>query len=207
MAENDSMEGKKLELHMFEQKILEAIEIAEKQKEDTAVINNGQIQFEIQIEKEDKKIKIHAFGEEVLTLEEGNFSYNIEGLKNIQEKLEENPEFDYSKFGLPDIEYLEELEKQKQENEKEDKQKDEKDLSKDEKEKEKDEPEDGFTITPVGHVKERVSMFEKGGLFLIKGWWGKFGLEGNRQLIQIAIDCGLSAKNSSGWVCVTIERR
>lgn len=142
MAENDSMEGKKLELHMFEQKILEAIEIAEKQKEDTAVINNGQIQFEIQIEKEDKKIKIHAFGEEVLTLEEGNFSYNIEGLKNIQEKLEENPEFDYSKFGLPDIEYLEELEKQKQENEKEENQKDEKDLSDDEKEKDESEEEE-----------------------------------------------------------------
>ena len=72
---------------------------------------------------------------------------------------------------------------------------------------EKEIPKDSFKITPIGRLKERVSMFEKGGLFLIKGWWGKFGLEENRQLIQIAIDCGLGAKNSSGWVCVTIERR
>lgn len=138
MAENDAMEGKKLELHMFEQKILEAIEIAEKQKADTGVIENGQMTFEIRIEKVDKKVKIHAFGEEILTLEDGKkFNYNIEGLKNIQEKLEENPEFDYKQFGLPDIEYLEELEKQKEEE-----QKDEKDLSDDMEEKEKDEPEE-----------------------------------------------------------------
>lgn len=138
MAENDAMEGKKLELHMFEQKILEAIEIAKEQKSDTGVIENGQIPFEIRIEKvDDKKIKVHAFGEEILTLEDADkFSYNIEGLKNIQEKLENNPEFDYKHFGLPDIEYLEELEKQREEE-----QKDEKDLSEDIAEKEEDEPE------------------------------------------------------------------
>ncbi len=136
MAENDAMEGKKLELHMFEQKVLEAIQIAEKQKQDTGVINNGQMQFEIQIEKEGKKVKIHAFGEPILTLEEGEFNYNIEGLKNIQEKLADDPDFDYSQFGLPDIEYLEELEKQKEEQ-----QKDEKDLSDDIEEKEEEEPE------------------------------------------------------------------
>lgn len=71
---------------------------------------------------------------------------------------------------------------------------------------EKDEPEDGFTITPVGHVKERVSMFEKGGLFPVKGWWGKFRLEGNREILQTALDCGLGSKNSSGWGCITLER-
>lgn len=137
MAENDAMEGKKLELHMFEQKILEAIEIAKKQKQDTGVIENGQMPFEIKIERVDKKIKIHAFGEEILTLEEGDkFTYNLEGLKNIREKLEENPEFDYKQFGLPDIEYLEELDKQREEE-----QKDEKDLPKDMGEKEDDEKE------------------------------------------------------------------
>lgn len=142
MAENDAMEGKKLELHMFEQKILEAIEIAKKQKQDTGVIENGQMPFEIKIERVDKKIKIHAFGEEILTLEEGDkFTYNLEGLKNIREKLEENPEFDYKQFGLPDIEYLEELEKQKEE-ERQEEQKDEKDLSDDMEEKELEEPEE-----------------------------------------------------------------
>lgn len=144
MAENDAMEGKKLELHMFEQKILEAIEIARKQKQDTAVIENGLMPFEISIEREtDKKIKIHAFGEKILTLEEGkNFTYNIGGLKNIEEKLEENSEFDYEKFGLPDIEYLQELEeKKKQDLKREESQKDEKDLSEDKKEKEDEKPE------------------------------------------------------------------
>lgn len=148
MAENDAMEGKKLEIHMFEQKILEAIEIAQKQKQDTAIINNGQIQYEIRIQKIDKKIKIHAFGEEILTLEDGKeFNYNIEGLKNIQEKLKDNPEFDYSQFGLPDIEYLEELEKQKEEE-----QKDEKDLSDDMEEKEEEDPKE----------KEKTEDEEKG---------------------------------------------
>ena len=113
MDENEAMEGKSLELHMFEQKVLEAIEIAQKQKEDTAVIENGQMPFEIRIEKVDKKIKIHAFGEEILSLEEGDkFIYNNKKIKNIQEKLGKDSEFDYRQFGLPDIEYLEELEKQ-----------------------------------------------------------------------------------------------
>lgn len=141
MAENDSLEGKSLELHMFEQKILEAIEIAKKQKQDTGIIENGQMTFEIRIEKIDKKIKIHAFGEEILTLEEGDkFTYNIDGLKNIQEKLEEDSEFDYSQFGLPDIEYLEEQEKQ--EEEKQEEQRDEKDLSEDLEEKKEDSKEE-----------------------------------------------------------------
>ena len=71
---------------------------------------------------------------------------------------------------------------------------------------EKDIPSEQFTITPIGQVKERVSMFEKGGLFPVKGWWGKFRLEGSREILQTAIDCGLGSKNSSGWGCITLER-
>ena len=56
-------------------------------------------------------------------------------------------------------------------------------------------------------VKQRVSMFEKGGLFPVKGWWGKFKLEGSREILQTAINCGLGSKNSSGWGCITLERR
>lgn len=136
MEENDEMEGKKLELAMFEQKILEAIEIAEKQKQDKGVISNGDLQFEIEIIKDGKKVKINAFGEEILTLEDENFNYNIEALKNIQEKLADNPEYDYKQFGLPDIEYLEELQRQQEEQENAEgeiggeEQKDEEDLSK-----------------------------------------------------------------------------
>ena len=71
---------------------------------------------------------------------------------------------------------------------------------------EKDIPEDSFSITPLGRLKEKVSMFEKGGLFPVKGWWGKFSLEGNSEILQTAIDCGLGSKNSSGWGCITTER-
>ncbi len=70
----------------------------------------------------------------------------------------------------------------------------------------KDIPSERFTIKAIGHVKERVSMFEKGGLFPVKGWWGKFRLEGSREILQTALDCGLGSKNSSGWGCITLER-
>ena len=142
MAENEGMDGKEIELHMFEQKVIEALEIAEKEEQDKSVISNGIMSFEIEIQKVDNKLEIHAFGEKILTLEKGEFNYNIEGLKNIQEKLEKNSDYNYKQFGLPDIEYLEELEKQKAE-EKDEPQKDEKDLSEDmeEKEEEKEEPE------------------------------------------------------------------
>lgn len=71
----------------------------------------------------------------------------------------------------------------------------------------KDIPSEKFTVTPIGRLKERVSMFEKSGSFPIKGWWGKFRLEGSREILQTALDCGLGSKNSSGWGCVTLERR
>ena len=32
-----------------------------------------------------------------------------------------------------------------------------------------------------------------------------FRLEGPQELLQIALDCGLGAKNSAGWGCVTRE--
>ncbi len=68
-------------------------------------------------------------------------------------------------------------------------------------------PSESFAIKPIGHVKERVSMIEKGRVFPVKGWWGKFKLEGSREILQTAIDCGIGAKNSSGLGCITLERR
>ena len=66
-----------------------------------------------------------------------------------------------------------------------------------------DPPENDFTITPLGELKERISLFESESSFPIKGWWGKFRLEGPRELLQVALDCGLGAKNSSGWGCIS----
>ena len=68
---------------------------------------------------------------------------------------------------------------------------------------EKDLPKDEFKIIPIGELKERISMYEKESSFPIKGWWGRFRLEGNPELLQIALDCGLGSKNSGGWGCIT----
>lgn len=62
MSEHERVEGKKIELHMFEQKVLKALEIAEKYEQDKSFISNGRVSFEIEIQKVNKKLEIHAFG-------------------------------------------------------------------------------------------------------------------------------------------------
>ncbi len=51
-------------------------------------------------------------------------------------------------------------------------------------------------------VRDRVALFKPGMSCPIKGWDGVFRLEGPKELLQVALDCGLGAKNSSGWGCV-----
>ena len=48
-----------------------------------------------------------------------------------------------------------------------------------------------------------MSMFKDDSEFPIKGWWGKFKLEGPNELLQIALDCGIGARNSLCWGCLT----
>ena len=69
----------------------------------------------------------------------------------------------------------------------------------------KEVPGDEFNIKPIGELKERVSMFKDDSEFPIKGWWGKFKLEGANELLQIALDCGIGARNSLCWGCLTKE--
>ena len=64
-------------------------------------------------------------------------------------------------------------------------------------------PEGTVRIAPLGRVRERVAVFSPETSFPIKGWSGRFRLEGPQELLQIALDCGLGAKNSAGWGCVT----
>jgi len=66
-------------------------------------------------------------------------------------------------------------------------------------------PEGTVRISPVGRVLERVATFSSKSSFPVKGWSGRFRLEGPQELLQIALDCGLGAKNSAGWGCVTRE--
>ncbi len=60
-------------------------------------------------------------------------------------------------------------------------------------------------VTPLGEPRERIASFSQETSFPIKGWWGSFRLEGPRELLQVGLDCGLGAKNSAGWGCVTQE--
>ena len=66
-------------------------------------------------------------------------------------------------------------------------------------------PEGTVSITPAGPVRERAALFSPRTRFPIKGWSGRFRLEGPTELLQIALDCGLGAKNSAGWGCITKE--
>ncbi len=66
-------------------------------------------------------------------------------------------------------------------------------------------PQGEFHIMPIGELKERISFFDPGSGFPVKGWWGRFRLQGPKELLQIALDCGLGAKNSTGWGCIVKE--
>ena len=59
------------------------------------------------------------------------------------------------------------------------------------------------TIEPLGRPVERIARFSSEVSFPIKGWFGRFRLKGPKELLQIALDCGIGAKNSAGWGCVT----
>lgn len=63
-------------------------------------------------------------------------------------------------------------------------------------------PEGRVTIAPVGTVRQRVARFSPESKFPIKGWSGRFRLEGPKELLQMGLDAGLGAKNSGGWGCV-----
>jgi CRISPR-associated endoribonuclease Cas6 len=66
-------------------------------------------------------------------------------------------------------------------------------------------PEGKVEIRSVGKIQERVARFDERSNFPIKGWEGEFLLKGPIPLLQMGIDCGLGAKNSGGWGCVTIK--
>lgn len=63
-------------------------------------------------------------------------------------------------------------------------------------------PEPPLQFRPNGQVREQIARFRPDDSRPIKGWWGTFHLSGPSELIQIALDAGLGAKNSAGWGCV-----
>jgi len=67
-------------------------------------------------------------------------------------------------------------------------------------------PEGNVRITPSGEIREQIARFRPDDPRPIKGWWGRFHLQGPRELLQTALDCGLGAKNSAGFGCVEPAR-
>lgn len=160
MAENEGMEGKDF---AKEEKIKEQFEkvimqIINEMENDNATITIEGTDINIDVKKEKEVYQISLFGKQIATVGKNEeFSYNIEELENIKKTLEDGkrPVAKYEDLGLPDIEYIKELEKEKEEKEKgeedkntdgekEEKEEDEEkpDLEKDqEKDKDKDEGE------------------------------------------------------------------
>ena len=67
-------------------------------------------------------------------------------------------------------------------------------------------PSEEFTIRPLGIRKEHEKiLFYKG--FVIKGWMGKFELEGEPELLRFAYEAGLGAKTSQGFGMFKILKR
>jgi CRISPR-associated endoribonuclease Cas6 len=62
------------------------------------------------------------------------------------------------------------------------------------------------TIRSMGRIQERVARFDDASAFPIKGWEGRFILNGPSCLLQVGLNCGLGAKNSSGWGCIITSK-
>lgn len=60
------------------------------------------------------------------------------------------------------------------------------------------------TFQSIDEPRLQVARFSPKNTLPIKGWWGQFLLRGPQELLQIGVDAGLGAKNSSGWGCVAI---
>lgn len=63
-------------------------------------------------------------------------------------------------------------------------------------------PDDLFKFEICNIPRQQVALFKKGDPRPIKGWWGHFKLQGPKELLQVALDAGLGAKNSAGFGCV-----
>lgn len=148
MTENEGMEGKDFAKEeqikaKFEEILTQIINEME-HDEATVTLEGEAADININIKREKEVYKVSLFGESIATIDENKqFSYDINGLENIKQKLEDkkNPVAKYENLGLPDIEYLKELEKDKQK-EDDEQEKENSDDEKDENEKDEEEKPD-----------------------------------------------------------------
>jgi len=61
----------------------------------------------------------------------------------------------------------------------------------------------GFNIRPaeVGEKDLKITRYKD---TIIKGWMGEYYLSGGPELLQVALDAGLGAKNSQGYGCCVL---
>ena len=165
MAENEGMEGKDF---AKEEKIKEQFEkvimqIINEMENDNATITIEGTDINIDVKKEKEVYQISLFGKQIATVnKDEEFSYNIEELENIKKVLEsgKRPVAKYEDLGLPDIEYLKELEKEKEDGEKEkenpdDEEKDENEKDEEEKPNLEDDKEDREEIAEEYNVSSK----------------------------------------------------
>lgn len=63
-------------------------------------------------------------------------------------------------------------------------------------------PDGVVSLQPMGNPRQQIARFRPDDPRPVKGWWGKFKLKGPEELLQVALDAGLGAKNSAGFGCV-----
>lgn len=147
MAENEGMEGKDFEKEeqvkaKFEEIL---IQIINEMEHDEATVTIEGTNININVKKEKKIHQISLCGKQIATVDENNeFLYDIEKLEDVKKLLEngKRPVAKYEDLGLPDIEYLKELEKEKQKEDGEQEKENLDDEEKDENEKDEEEKPD-----------------------------------------------------------------
>lgn len=63
-----------------------------------------------------------------------------------------------------------------------------------------------FSIEPIGVSKRDEKIIDYKGT-VIKSWMGRYRLSGSLELMKLAYDTGLGAKNSQGFGCFEITQR
>ncbi len=147
MAENEGMEGKNFakeeQVKAKFEEIL--IQIINEMEHDEATVTIEGTNININVKKEKKIHQISLCGKQIATVDENNeFLYDIEKLEDVKKLLEngKRPVAKYEDLGLPDIEYLKELEKEKQKEDGEQEKENQDDEEKNENEKGKEEKPD-----------------------------------------------------------------
>lgn len=147
MAENEGMEGKDFakeeQIKAKFEEIL--IQIINEMEHDEATVTIEGTNININVKKEKKIHQISLCGKQIATVDENNeFLYDIEKLEDVKKLLEngKRPVAKYEDLGLPDIEYLKELEKEKQKEDGEQEKENPDNEEKDENEKDEEEKPD-----------------------------------------------------------------